>query len=142
MIIDYRMFTVLLALALTLGCTSSPKESGTVAKNVNCSKGTIRGVPAQDSKFLKLQIGMSKDEAIRLIGAPSTVQNDVNAFCGDSATRGASSSVELDYEGQGRLVFIKNANDEKPRLVEIFHNPGPGRKAGTAGNKPDDGSKP
>ena len=79
---------------------------GQSVKGVNDFSGEITGVPAPNSRFSQLQIGMGIRQAIDLCGPPTdqgayiTGKAFIPFYFGSDRTR-----FELIYKGQGRLIF-------------------------------------
>src|SRR3546814_5369782 len=73
---------------------------------INDYEGEITGIPAPDSKFTELKIGMPMKQVTDLIGEPTdqgayvTGKAFIPFFFGGDKYR-----YEMAYTGQGRLVF-------------------------------------
>ena len=88
-------------------------------------QGEITGKPAPNSKFSKLEIGMSMREATDLAGQPSdsgayvTGKAWIPFYFGSDRHR-----YELVYKGHGRLIFAGGsvANYTGGNLIWIIHN--------------------
>lgn len=100
--------------------------SGQHVKGLKDVEGEITGKPAANSKFTKLQIGMSMRQVADLIGKPSDEGNYVTGkawipfYFGDDAHR-----YEYVYKGQGRLIFAGGSmfgNSSGGTLIWIIHN--------------------
>lgn len=100
--------------------------SGRVVKGINDTEGEIIGNPAPDSKFNRLQIGMSAKQVTDLIGQPTdqgayvTGKMFIPFYYGSDRHR-----QEYAYKGQGRLVFAGGGLGDLTglRLIRIVHNP-------------------
>lgn len=97
---------------------------GTTVKGLNDWEGEISGIPAANSKFTRLKIGMSLQQVIDLVGAPTdqgayvTGKAFIPFYYGSDRTR-----WEAVYKGQGRLVFANQAGFGTGQyLVWIIHN--------------------
>jgi hypothetical protein len=79
---------------------------GKNVKGINDFSGEITGIPAANSKFSQLQIGMGMRQAVDICGPPSdqgayiTGKAFIPFYFGSDRNR-----FELIYKGQGRLVF-------------------------------------
>lgn len=89
-------------------------------------EGEITGKPARNSKFTKLQIGMSMKESTDLAGQPT----DQGAYVTGKAFipfyfGGDRHRYEMTYKGQGRLIFAGGSLGDigGGRLIWIIHNP-------------------
>jgi hypothetical protein len=100
--------------------------SGQQVKGLNGFDGEITGKPAANSKFTKLQIGMSMKQVTDLIGQPTDQGQYVTGkawipfYFGSDQHR-----YELVYKGQGRLIFAGGAvfsNMSSGNLIWIIHN--------------------
>lgn len=80
--------------------------SGRTVKGMNGYEGEITGVPVKNSKFARLQIGMSYRQAMDLAGRPTdegayaTGKSWIPYYYGGDRHR-----YEAVYKGQGRLIF-------------------------------------
>jgi hypothetical protein len=79
---------------------------GQKVKGINDYEGEITGIPAPNSKFPQLQIGMSMRQATDIAGPPT----DQGAYITGKAFipfyfGGDRHRFELVYKGQGRLIF-------------------------------------
>lgn len=120
--------TTMAALALTAliaGCASKPPASQAPAPTATATKapasasdarivksrngafdGEIVGTPRADSKFAKLQIGMTMREVSNLIGAPDNIDRHetgkrwIPFYFGNDAQR-----MEVIYKGEGCLTY-------------------------------------
>lgn len=108
---------------------SSKVEAGDGQKvqGLNDREGEITGKPAPDSKFIRLQIGMSMQQVIDLAGRPTDEGVYVTGkawipfyFRFGSERR----RYELVYKGQGRLIFAGGslADHTGGSLIWIIHN--------------------
>jgi hypothetical protein len=79
---------------------------GQTVKGINDFSGEITGVPAPNSRFSQLQIGMGIRQAIDICGPPTdqgayiTGKAFIPFYFGSDRSR-----FELIYKGQGRLIF-------------------------------------
>lgn len=79
---------------------------GTTVTGINDWQGEISGVPAANSRFTKLKIGMSQKQVTDLIGEPTdqgawvTGKAFIPFYFGSDRSR-----WEMVYKGQGRLIF-------------------------------------
>jgi hypothetical protein len=96
---------------------------GQKVKGLNDYEGEITGKPARNSKFTRLQIGMTAKQVMDLIGPPTdqgayiTGKAFIPFFYGSDRYR-----HELAYKGQGRLIFAGSAGfDTSAHLVWIIH---------------------
>lgn len=88
-------------------------------------KGEIVGTPAPDSKFAKLQIGMTLEQVENLIGRPNDTDSRITGkqyqpfhFGGDTQR------TEAFYKGEGQLTFSNTQPDSAAdRLIRITVNP-------------------
>jgi hypothetical protein len=84
--------------------------SGQKVKGINDFEGEITGVPAPNSKFSQLQIGMGMKQVVDIAGPPSdqgayiTGKAFIPFYFGSDRNR-----FELIYKGQGRLIFAGGA---------------------------------
>lgn len=80
--------------------------SGRTVKGLNGYEGEITGNPARNSKFARLQIGMSARQVTDLAGQPTdqgayvTGKAFIPFYFGSDRHR-----FEMTYKGQGRLIF-------------------------------------
>ena len=99
--------------------------SGTKVTGIDGFEGEI-GKPGKNSKFTQLQIGMTNNQVVKLIGEPTTQASRLTAkvyipmYTGRDRNR-----IMYVYKGQGRLVFSGGAfgNDKTGTLLYIIHNP-------------------
>ncbi|WP_237288422.1 hypothetical protein [Variovorax sp. PAMC 28711] len=100
--------------------------SGRTVKGLNDFEGEITGNPAPNSKFTKLQIGMTTRQVQDLIG-PATDQGAymtgkawIPFYFGADRHR-----FEMTYKGQGRLIFAGGGMGDfsSGNLIWIIHNP-------------------
>ncbi|MCR8958630.1 hypothetical protein M0765_013105 [Variovorax sp. S2] len=100
--------------------------SGRTVKGLNGYEGEITGVPARNSKFSRLQIGMSARQVTDLAGQPTdqgayvTGKAFIPFYFGSDRHR-----YEMTYKGQGRLVFAGGGMGDYSggNLIWIIHNP-------------------
>jgi len=107
---------------------SSKVESGSgrTVKGINDYEGEITGIPAANSKFTRLQIGMSWKQVTDLIGEPT----DSGAYITGKAFipfyfGGDRHRMEMTYKGQGRLIFAGGngfTGIGGGNLIWIIHN--------------------
>ncbi|MGB9493244.1 MAG: hypothetical protein WCA83_00400 [Azonexus sp.] len=97
---------------------------GTKVKGINDWQGEISGIPAANSRFTKLRIGMSEKEAKDLVGQPTdegqyvTGKAFIPFYFGSDRIR-----WEMAYKGQGRLIFAQqSAGSSAVYLIWIIHN--------------------
>lgn len=103
---------------------------GTKVKGINDWEGEISGIPAAGSKFTKLKIGMSMDDAYRQIGMPSgqshypTGKSRIPFYHGADRWR-----HEAIYNGSGRLIFSDSGGwgGSAYYLIWIIHNANEGK---------------
>jgi hypothetical protein len=97
-------FTLAFALAMT-GCASSNKQAAPKPEAAAGESRIVGNIPA-DSKFAKLQLGMSQGEVHEIIGQPtdsftySTGKMWIPFYFGNDMSR-----LEELYKGQGRITF-------------------------------------
>lgn len=99
--------------------------SGRTVKGLNGYEGEITGNPARNSKFARLQIGMSAKQVTDLAGAPTdqgayvTGKAFIPFYFGSDRHR-----YEMTYKGQGRLVFAGGGMGDysSGNLIWIIHN--------------------
>ncbi len=99
--------------------------SGRTVKGLNGYEGEITGNPARNSKFARLQIGMSAGQVTDLAGPPTdqgayvTGKAFIPFYFGSDRHR-----FEMTYKGQGRLVFAGGGMGEytSGNLIWIIHN--------------------
>jgi hypothetical protein len=105
---------------------ASKVESGHGQKvhGINDYDGEITGIPAPNSKFTQLQIGMGMRQAIDIAGQPT----DQGAYVTGKAFipfyfGGDRHRFELVYKGQGRLIFAGGSlgNYTGGNLIWIIH---------------------
>jgi uncharacterized protein YceK len=145
------LITVLAIAAALAGCTSMPSMSsgnqgvppgmnekgevidstkvepgsGTKVTGIDGLEGEIVGKPAKNSKFTQLQIGMTNNQVIKLIGEPTTQAKRVTGkiyipmYFGKDRNR-----LMMIYKGQGRLVFSGGSygNENAFTLLYVIHN--------------------
>ena len=103
--------------------------SGRTVKGINDYEGEITGNPAKNSKFTSLQIGMTIQQAINIVGQPS----DAGSYMTGKAWipfyyGGDRHRTEFAYKGQGRLIFaggggfVSYGNYGGGNLIWIIHN--------------------
>jgi hypothetical protein len=97
---------------------------GQKVKGLGDWEGEITGKPAPGSKFTRLQIGMSRQQALDIAGPPTdqgayvTGKAWIPFFWGSDRYR-----HELAYKGQGRLIFAGSSGfDGNAHLIWIIHN--------------------
>lgn len=79
---------------------------GQKVKGINDFEGEITGIPAPDSKFAQLQIGMGIRQVMDIAGPPTdqgayiTGKAFIPFYFGSDRSR-----FELIYKGRGRLIF-------------------------------------
>jgi hypothetical protein len=97
---------------------------GQQVKGINDFDGEITGVPAPNSKFPQLQIGMGFRQVIDIVGPPNdqgayiTGKAFIPFYYGSDRTRS-----ELVYKGEGRLIFAGGSigNFSGGNLIWIIH---------------------
>jgi len=100
--------------------------SGRTIKGLNGYEGEITGNPARNSRFSRLQIGMSARQVTDLAGPPTdqgayvTGKAFIPFYFGSDRHR-----FEMTYKGQGRLVFAGGGMGDYSggNLIWIIHNP-------------------
>lgn len=100
--------------------------SGRTVKGLNGYEGEITGNPARNSKFTRLQIGMSAKQVTDLAGQPTdqgayvTGKAFIPFYFGSDRHR-----FEMTYKGQGRLIFAGGGMGDYSggNLIWIIHNP-------------------
>lgn len=100
--------------------------SGRTVKGLNGYEGEITGTPARNSKFTRLQIGMSARQVTDLAGQPTdqgayvTGKAFIPFYFGSDRHR-----FEMTYKGQGRLIFAGGGMGDfsSGNLIWIIHNP-------------------
>ena len=107
---------------------SSKIESGygKTVKGRGDWEGEITGVAVPNSKFAKLEIGMSMREAIDNVGQPTdqgayvTGKAWIPFYFGSDRHR-----YEMTFKGQGRLIFAGGSlgNFTGGNLIWVIHNP-------------------
>lgn len=97
---------------------------GKKVKGLNDWEGEITGKPAPGTKFTRLQIGMSRQQVLDIVGQPTdqgayiTGKAFIPFFWGSDRYR-----HELAYKGQGRLIFAGSSGfDSNAHLIWIIHN--------------------
>lgn len=97
---------------------------GQKVKGLNGWEGEITGRAPAGSKFTRLQIGMSRQQVLDIVGPPTdqgaymTGKAWIPFFFGSDRYR-----HELAYKGQGRLIFAGSAGfDSNAHLIWIIHN--------------------
>lgn len=100
--------------------------SGRTVKGLNDYEGEITGNPGANSKFTRLQIGMSARQVEDIAGRPT----DQGAYVTGKAFipfyfGGDRHRYEMTYKGQGRLVFAGGGMGDytSGNLIWIIHNP-------------------
>lgn len=104
--------------------TKVQSGDGTQVKGINDWEGEITGIPAANSKFKRLKIGMSLQEATDIVGQPTdqgayvTAKAFIPFYYGSDKTR-----WETVYKGHGRLIFSTQAGFGSGQyLTWIIHN--------------------
>lgn len=97
---------------------------GQKVKGVGGWEGEITGKPAAGSKFTRLQIGMSRQQVLDIVGQPTdqgayvTGKAWIPFYFGSDRYR-----HELAYKGMGRLIFAGSGGfDSNAHLIWIIHN--------------------
>lgn len=93
-------------------------------KGINDWTGYIQGIPAANSKFADLKIGMGQKEAMDIAGAPTDQGAHVTGKAFIPFYMG-SGAVEtwLHYKGVGRLLFASNGGfSTSTGLIGIEHD--------------------
>ena len=93
-------------------------------------KGEIVGTPAPDSKFSRLQIGMTLEQVEKLIGRPNNSDSRITGkqyqpfyFGGDTQR------TEAFYKGEGQLTFSNTHPDSAAdTLIRIMVDPSASKK--------------
>jgi hypothetical protein len=99
--------------------------SGRTVNGLNGYEGEITGNPARNSRFTRLQIGMSAKQVTDIAGAPTdqgayvTGKAFIPFYFGSDRHR-----FEMTYKGQGRLIFAGGGMGEysSGNLIWIIHN--------------------
>ncbi|SEF20465.1 hypothetical protein ABL840_06665 [Variovorax sp. NFACC27] len=99
--------------------------SGRTVKGLNGYEGEITGNPARNSKFARLQIGMSARQVTDIAGQPTdqgayvTGKAFIPFYFGSDRHR-----FEMTYKGQGRLIFAGGGMGDfsSGNLIWIIHN--------------------
>lgn len=97
---------------------------GQNVKGINDYDGEITGIPAPNSKFTQLQIGMSMKQVTDIVGQPTdqgayiTGKAFIPFYFGSDRHR-----FELVYKGEGRLIFAGGSlgNLTGGNLIWIIH---------------------
>jgi hypothetical protein len=100
--------------------------SGRTVKGINDYEGEITGNPGPNSKFTRLQIGMSTRQVMDIAGPPTdqgayvTGKAFIPFYFGSDRHR-----YEMTFKGQGRLVFAGGGMGDysSGNLIWIIHNP-------------------
>jgi hypothetical protein len=98
---------------------------GTKVKGINDWEGEISGIPAANSRFTQLKIGMSKKQATDIVGVPPTDEGlymtgkaFIPFYFGSDKHR-----WESVFKGQGRLIFAGQSGFGTGQyLIWIIHN--------------------
>jgi outer membrane protein assembly factor BamE (lipoprotein component of BamABCDE complex) len=97
---------------------------GQKVKGMGGWEGEITGKPAAGTKFTRLQIGMSRQQVLDIVGQPTdqgayvTGKAWIPFYFGSDRYR-----HELAYKGQGRLIFAGSGGfDTNAHLIWIIHN--------------------
>lgn len=99
--------------------------SGRTVKGLNGYEGEITGNPGRNSRFTRLQIGMSARQVTDIAGQPTdqgayvTGKAFIPFYFGSDRHR-----YEMTYKGQGRLVFAGGGMGDysSGNLIWIIHN--------------------
>ena len=99
--------------------------SGRTVKGLNGYEGEITGNPGRNSRFARLQIGMSARQVTDIAGQPTdqgayvTGKAFIPFYFGSDRHR-----YEMTYKGQGRLVFAGGGMGDysSGNLIWIIHN--------------------
>ncbi len=89
-----------------MGCRSSSSESSSSSTSQEDSDGGIHGTIPPTSKFAKLEIGMSQQQVMDLIGPPTDTQSYTTGkqwnpfYFGNDAAR-----MEMRYKSEGCITF-------------------------------------
>lgn len=104
--------------------TKVESGQGTSVKGINDWQGEITGLPAANSRFTKLKIGMSQKQVTDLIGEPTdqgayvTGKAFIPLYFGSDRSR-----WEMTFKGQGRLIFSNQSGfGSGYYLTWIIHN--------------------
>jgi hypothetical protein len=102
---------------------------GQKVKGLNDWEGEITGKPAGNSKFSRLQIGMTMKQVADIVGAPTDQGSYVSGKAWIPFYFGADRHRhELVYKGQGRLIFAGGGgwipSGGEGNLIWIIHNSG------------------
>ncbi|MCK6389609.1 MAG: hypothetical protein L6Q40_01090 [Azonexus sp.] len=104
--------------------TKAEAGQGTMVKGINEWQGEISGVPAANSRFTRLKIGMSQTQVTDIAGQPTdqgayiTGKAFIPFYFGSDKSR-----WEMVYKGQGRLIFSNQAGfGSGYYLTWIIHN--------------------
>lgn len=104
--------------------TKVESGQGTLVKGINDWQGEITGLPAANSRFTKLKIGMSQKQVADLVGEPTdqgayvTGKAFIPFYFGSDKSR-----WEMTYKGQGRLIFSNQSGfGSGYYLTWIIHN--------------------
>jgi len=97
---------------------------GQKVKGINDYEGEITGIPAPNSKFTQLQIGMGMRQVTDIAGPPTdqgayiTGKAFIPFYFGSDRHR-----YELIYKGEGRLIFAGGSfgNFNSGNLIWIIH---------------------
>ena len=104
--------------------TKAVAGEGTQVKGINDWQGEISGIPAANSRFTKLKIGMAEKEVKDLLGKPTdegqyvTGKAFIPFYFGSDRIR-----WEMAYRGEGRLIFAQQGlGSSAVNLIWIIHN--------------------
>lgn len=104
--------------------TKAEAGQGTLVKGINDWQGEISGLPAANSRFTRLKIGMSQTQVTDIAGQPTdqgayiTGKAFIPFYFGSDKSR-----WEMVYKGQGRLIFSNQAGfGSGYYLTWIIHN--------------------
>lgn len=112
--------------AASASASTAATPNGRLVKSKDGTiEGEIAGKPAPKSKFAKLQIGMSPEEVVNLIGNPDATDSHITGkgfipfhFSGDTQR------LETFYKHEGQLTFYNTNNFISPNaLIKIEVNP-------------------
>jgi len=107
----------------------APPAANTAVQKIMSADGSIEGeivgMPAPDSKFAQLQIGMTMGQVENLIGRPDNTDSRITGkqyqpfhFGGDTQR------TEAFYKGEGQLTFSNTQPDSAAdTLIRIMVNP-------------------
>ena len=99
--------------------------SGRTVKGINDYEGEITGNPAPNSRFARLQIGMSARQVTDIAGPPTDQGAYITGKAWIPFYFGADRHrFEMTYKGQGRLIFAGGGMGDysSGNLIWIIHN--------------------